>query len=45
MDPYVIIKYAKATYRTQTDNKAGKSPEWNYTIELALTSLNKTIKV
>ena len=45
MDPYIIIEYDKVTYRTPTNHKAGKSLSWNYSIELALTSLNKSLKI
>ena len=45
MDPYVIIEYDKVTYRTPTNHKAGKSPSWNYTIELTLTSLNGSLRI
>ena len=45
MDPYVILEYDNVTYRTPTNHKSGKSPLWNYSIELALTSLNGSIRI
>jgi Ca2+-dependent lipid-binding protein len=45
MDPYVLIEYNGAKYKTDVKDEAGKNPEWNQDLVIPLASLRDTVKL
>jgi Ca2+-dependent lipid-binding protein len=45
MDPYVIIEYNGAKYKTDVKDEGGKNPEWNQDLVIPLASLRDTVKL
>lgn len=45
MDPYVLIEYNGAKYKTDVQDEGGKNPEWNQDLVIPLGSLRDTVKL
>ena len=45
MDPYVLIEYNGAKYKTDVKDEGGKNPEWNQDLVIPLASLRDTVKL
>ena len=45
MDPYAQVHYKGATHNSKVHSDGGKTPKWNYRLELEVTDLSDEITV